>query len=159
MTISTRLDHYLRDHNISYETIHHGHSNNSFGSAYLAQIPLDRLAKAVILKDHEDRKLMALVPANRKINIPTLNDALYASFQLVKEREVYRMFNDCEHGAVPPIGQAYNIRTVCDKRLDALDSVYIEAGDHENLLRLSHDDFELLFKRCHHLNFSREVFH
>lgn len=159
MTISTRLYQYLNKHNITYETIHHLHSNNSVSSSIAAQVPLNRVAKAVILQDHEDRKLMALVPANRKINIPRLNDALSGSFQLVKEREVYQIFNDCEHGAVPPVGEAYNIRTVCDERLDQLSTVFIEAGDHENLLRLDQNDFELLVKGCLHVNISQEVFH
>jgi Ala-tRNA(Pro) deacylase len=159
MAISPKLDSYLTEHNISYQMIEHHHSTSSIGSAIMAKVPFNQIAKAVILKDHEDRKLMAILPAKNKISLSALNDELFASYHLLKEKEVYRMFSDCEHGAIPPVGEAYNINTVCDEMLDSLDVVYIEAGDHQNLLGISHDDFQTMVADCKHLRFSREVFH
>lgn len=159
MAISTKLNSYLTAHNIPYQMIEHHHSTSSIGSAIMAKIPLNQIAKAVILKDHEDRKLMAVLPAKNKISLSALNDELFASYHLLKEKEVYRMFSDCEHGAIPPVGEAYNINAVCDKMLDNLEAVYIEAGDHQRLLRISHDDFQTMVAESKHLRFSREVFH
>jgi len=159
MTISTRLDYYLTSHAIPYQMIEHHHSNSSIGSAISAHIPLSHIAKAVILKDHEDKKIMAVLPANNKISLSALNEELRASLHLIKEKEVYSLFNDCEHGAIPPVGGLYNMRVVCDLMLSDLEWVYIEAGDHQNLLRLTIADFESLIGRSKHLRFSREVFH
>jgi len=159
MSISNRLSQYLSEKNIPFQTISHLHSNSSISSAISAKVPLNHVAKAVILKDHEDRKLMAILPANNKLSLSILNEELKGSYQLIKEREVYQMFADCEHGAIPPIGEVYNIPTVCDSLLDDLETVYIEAGDHRKLLQLSHDNFESLVANSKHLRFSREVFH
>lgn len=159
MTISTRLDTYLTDNAIPYQVVNHPHSNSSNGSAINAQIPLNLIAKAVILKDHEDRKVMAVLPAKNKISLSALNDELLGSYHLLKEREIYDMFSDCEHGAIPPVAEAYNMPMICDTLLDNLEYVYIEAGDHNNLLRIAHDDFETMVANGKHIRFSREVFH
>ncbi|REL27318.1 hypothetical protein DXX93_12585 [Thalassotalea euphylliae] len=159
MTISTKLMNYLEDQQINFQTIKHAHSNSSIGSAISAQIPLQHLAKAVLLQNHEDRIVMAVLPANRKISISAINEQLMGSYRLLKEREVYQLFDDCERGAIPPVAEAFNMTSVCDNELDLLDFVYLEAGDHEHLLKLSHDDFEKLVSRCMHLTFSHEVFH
>ncbi|NMP32702.1 YbaK/EbsC family protein [Thalassotalea sp. M1531] len=159
MSISTRLLSYLDNRKIQYQTIKHHHSNSSIGSAINANIPLHQLAKAVILQNHEDRKVMAILPASRKVSISTLNEQLMGSYRLLKEHEVYQLFEDCEHGAIPAIAEAFNMTSVCDEKLDLLDYVYIEAGDHEHLLKIPHKHFAKLVDRCMHLTFSHEVFH
>lgn len=159
MSISTRLDSYLTTNNIQYTVVHHSHSNNSIGSAITASIPLNQIAKAVILQDHEDRKMMAILPANNKISFSALNYELQGSYHLITENEVYEMFTDCEQGAIPPIAAAYNLSAVCDELLDNLEMVYIEAGDHENLLRIKGEDFQTMLANSKHIRFSREVFH
>ena len=159
MTISTRLDCYLTEHNIPYQVIEHDHSASSVGSAIMAKIPLNQIAKAVILKDHEDRKLMAVLPAKNKVSLSAINDHLMGSYKLLKEQEIYQMFSDCEHGAIPPVGDAFNMHMICDEMLDTLDYVYIEAGDHRKLLRISHKDYETMAAKSKHLRFSTEVIH
>ena len=84
---------------------------------------------------------------------------MMASYQLVKEKYIANMFNDCDFGAIPPIGQVYNMSVVYDDKLEELDHVYIEAGDHESLIRLSKTDFIQLMKFARHTRFSREVYH
>ncbi len=159
MTISVRLDNYLHQQNIPFNVLPHRHSNSSIGSAISAQIPLNQIAKAVILLDHEGRKLMAVLPASNKKSLTKLNEELMASYQLLKEDHIANMFNDCEFGAIPPVGQAYNMSVVFDDKLKELDYVYIEAGDHESLIRLSTADFIKMMVQARHTRFSREVYH
>ena len=159
MTISTRLDNYLHKQNIPFNVIPHRHSNSSVGTAISAHIPLNQIAKAVILYDHEGRKLMAVLPASNRISLSKLNDELMASYQLVKEEQIASLFNDCDFGAIPPVGQAYNMSVVFDDKLKELDHVYIEAGDHESLIKLSIEDFMQMMKLARHTRFSREVYH
>lgn len=159
MTISTRLDSYLSQHNVTYQAVSHVHSNSSIGSGISANIPLNHIAKAVLLENHEGRKIMAVLPANNKISMSVLNEELRGSYQLIKEHAVYQLFNDCENGAIPPVGDAYNMPVVCDQLLDSLDNVYMEAGDHQTLLRMDRQNYEDLMANGKHIRFSREVFH
>jgi Ala-tRNA(Pro) deacylase len=159
MAISTRMHDYLDACHVNYDTIAHQPTYNSAGTAIAAAIPMKQVAKAVILEDHEGRFLMALLPASHKVNMGKLNDDLSRSFHLAKEQQVYNMFNDCEHGAVPPLGQSYNIDIVYDDLLDIQGDVYLEGGDHTTLIHLKHDDFSRLMKDNKHSRFSAEVFH
>lgn len=159
MTIATRLEHYLVDHNIHFQTVPHHHSSSSLQSGVAAGIPLSHLAKGVILEDHEGRHMMAVLPANNKISLSRLNDAFNASFHLAKEQDVYQIFEDCEHGAVPPVGSPYHMNTVFDDKLSTLDEIYIEAGDHETLVKLDRKAFHALMEHNKHLRFSSEIFH
>lgn len=159
MSISTRLDTYLTTHNIPYQVIEHEHSASSVDSATMAKVPLSQLAKAVMLQDHEGRKLMAVLPAKNKISFSAINDNLMGTYQLLKEQEVYSMFSDCEHGAIPPVGGAFNVHMICDEVLDQLDFIYIEAGDHRKLLRITHDNYKKIAANSKQLRFSSELIH
>ncbi len=159
MNISTKFSRYLSDKNISYQAVEHFHSNSSIGSAVTANISLNQIAKAVLLKDHEDRKLMAILPANNKISLSALNDSLHGEYRLVKEQEVYQMFADCDLGAIPPAAEAYNLTMVCEQELDKLENIYLESGDHETLLRVDRQGFKDMMSSGKHIHFSRQVFH
>lgn len=45
---------------------------------------------------------------------------------------------------------------ICDEMLDKLDYVYIETGDHRQLLRISHEDYKTIVAKSKHLRFSSE---
>ncbi|OLQ94432.1 hypothetical protein BIY21_08935 [Vibrio ponticus] len=159
MTIATRFDRYLKQHNIAFQTIPHEHSRSSLHSGVVAGIPLVNLAKAVVLEDHEGHHVMAVLPSNNKISLSRVNDELNASFHLVKEKQVYELFKDCDSGAVPPIGSPYHMSTLCDETLTNLDAVYLEAGDHETLLKLDREAFNRLMNDSKCFRFSSQVFH
>jgi len=159
MNISTRLTRYLIDKNIPYQEVEHFHSNSSIGTAITSNISLREIAKVVLLKNHEDRKLMAILPADHKISLSALNDSLHGQYRLMKEQDVYQVFSDCNLGAIPPAADAYNMNMVCDEKLDKLLKVYLEAGDHETLLCVTQDGFHTLMNSGKHINFSHQVFH
>lgn len=160
MSISTRVSTYLDAKDIRYETVNHAHSNSSLSTAMAAHVSPEEIAKAVVLEDDEGRRIMAVLPANYKISLPKLRDQLNLSeLHTIDESQVYQMFNDCEPGAVPAIGQAYSLNMVYDDALSLLLDIYLEAGDHETLIHLTHKQFEKLMGTTKHSSFSGEVFH
>jgi len=150
---------YLDDNNIHYNLIPHAHSHSSVGSAISAEIPMHKIAKAVVLEDHEGRNMMAILPADYKVSLGKLSDELNRSFHLAKEAQVYKMFNDCDHGAVPPIPNAYYMNAIYDDELTNTESLYLESGDHETLIKIKSEDFKNLMKSHQHLRFSFQAFH
>jgi len=159
MSISARVVAYLDAQDIKYDTINHTHTSTSVGTAITAHIPPKTIAKAVVLEDHESRHLMAILPANHKVSLHKLNDKLDVELHLVDEEQVYRMFGDGDPGAVPAIGQAYNMNSIYDETLDQLDDVYFEAGDHETLIHLSKAQFGKLMADTKHSRFSSEAYY
>ena len=149
MAISRTLQTYLAHKGIAYDILPHRHTDTSVNSANSAHIPLDRLAKSVILED-EDGYVMAVIPANRHVRIGRLNRVLNRRMGLATEAELSPLFNDCDPGAVPPLGDAYGITTVVDESLDECPDVYLEAGDHEDLIHLKGTAFRRLMRGSQH---------
>lgn len=142
MTIAPKVDQYLDDQNIPYDTVHHAPSHSSVQSAIAAQVPLGHVAKAVVLKDDIDNYLMAVVPASSRVQIKHMREITDSSMKLASEQELQQQFKDCEKGAIPPVGQAYEMDMIWDSKLGEMPDLYLEAGDHETLIHLEQDAFQ-----------------
>lgn len=69
---------------------------------------------------------------------------------LANEAEVSALFSDCDFGAIPPVGDAYGIKTIVDNRLSECTDIYMEAGNHTDVLHLSGDAFQTLTQNMQH---------
>lgn len=54
---------------------------------------------------------------------------------------------------------AWGVETVVDVELESSERVYIEVGDHEQLLRMSHDPFHALMLGARHGQFCAAPVH
>jgi Ala-tRNA(Pro) deacylase len=149
MNIAPTLAKQLVKHRINYDTISHSYSNSSLHAAHSANIPAQKMVKTVILEDDRGY-VMALVPANHYLKINELNMLLNRRMGLATETELAHLFTDCEPGAIPPVGAAYGMTTVVDKNLDDCNDVYIEAGNHTDLLHISASAFRQLVEHSRH---------
>jgi len=156
MTIAKRLEWYLDAAGVEYEVLPHPHSSYSAQTARRTRIPLYCLAKPVLLED-EYGYVMALVPAARRVDIERLGHQLHRKLELATEAEVGDLFDDCEPGAMPAIGNPYLIPTVYDDSLCGLTDVYFEAGDHDDVVHMSGDAFLDLLSGSLHGRFSRPL--
>ena len=159
MNIENRITHYLDSQHIHYQLIPHTHSRSSIGSAISAEVPMHKLAKAVMLEDHDGKHVMAILPANYKLSLGKLNDEFNRNFKLVKEAQVYQMFSDCSSGAVPPLLNAYHMDTIYDEALEDEAEIYFESGDHETLLLIDGKDFKKMMSAYKHARFSHKAIH
>ena len=144
MAIAPTLKNYLDDHEIRYNTLSRRHTSNSMETAATAKVPLSQLAKAVVFRDENRRYLMAVVPSLCRAEVSRLNTLTNHQLSLAGERELGRLFGDCEVGAVPPVGIAYDLPVIWDERLGEMEDLYLEAGDHEHLVHLKHSEFSRL---------------
>ena len=151
MEITTTLARQLRKYSISYDTISHRYSSSSLHSAHSANIPVEKMVKSVVLED-ERGFVMALIPANHYVKIHEVNMLFNRRMGLATEHVLDQLFFDCDHGAIPPIGDAYGMLTVIDDSLDNCDDVYIEAGNHTDLLHISRSEFRKLIEHVRHAN-------
>lgn len=149
MNIAPTLIKQLAKHGIAYDTVSHRYSHSSLHTAHAAHIPAKKLVKPVILED-EQGYIMALVPANQHVKIRELNMCLNRNMGLATEDELKDLFTDCDQGAIPPVGDAYGMETIVDNNFIDCDDVYIEAGNHTDLLHLSGNSFNKLMKNSRH---------
>jgi Ala-tRNA(Pro) deacylase len=159
MSIPARLSSYLDERGVRYEVCPHEHSHSSAETARSAHVASHQLAKSVIL-EHDGGRMMAIVPADRSVMLGELSRLVdRRDLRLADEDAIAEMFSDCDRGAVPSLGMAWGVETIVDDELASGEVVYLEAGDHENLLRLSTDQFRALTQSARHGHFSREPIH
>jgi Ala-tRNA(Pro) deacylase len=143
MTVAASVVRVLADHGAVYDLVPHPKSYSSLQSANAAHVPEDHIAKGVLLKDRNGY-VLAVIPADEWVDLRRLEVELGRNMNLAPETEVDRLFEDCDPGAVPPLGEAYGLQMVLDESLTTLSSIYFEGGDHEHLIRLDGDQFNAL---------------
>ena len=155
MAIAPTFQRYL-DQNVIYNVIAHEPTMTSMRTAQACRIPGDRLAKGVVLRDATGY-MLAVLPATHHIRMRDLHLQFGNDVELAGEAEIDELFQDCVHGAVPPIGECYGLDMIVDDAIDGQGDVYLEAGDHETLVRLSHLQFAKLTADARHGRFSVHV--
>ncbi len=143
----------LQRHGIRYAVVSHPHSETSKSTAESAHIAPGAVAKAVVLADR-DGYVMVVLPADRHVDVAALSRRLHRDLHIAQEARIAPVFKDCALGAIPPVGSAYGMETILDDALVGLPQVYFEAGDHEELIRVSGEDFLRLLGEARHLSFS-----
>ena len=156
MAIAKTLQEYLRKQGISYEVLTHSHTTSSMKTAEAAHIPGGELAKTVVLKDDKGY-LTVVLPSTRQLDVGALNSHLKRRLRLATEQELSALFRDCKLGAVPPVGAAYGIETLLDDSLTEEADIYFEAGDHEEVIHVSRDQFMGLLGYVKHGHFSHHA--
>lgn len=150
MSMPSRLSNYLNRCGTRFEVFSHAHSHSSAETARLAHVRPYQLAKSVILEDHQGC-VMAVVPGDARVDVGSIAHILgRQALHLSDELRVAELFSDCDLGAVPAIGMAWGMETVVDEALDGRAEVYVEAGDHEMLLRIPGDEFRHLMQPARH---------
>jgi len=155
MTIALTLEDYLTDNNVPYDVMSHRYTNNSIDSARAAHIPKNQMAKSVVLKD-DDGYVMAVIPANHHVQLGVLSNSMNRRLGLATEAEVASLFADCDLGAIPPTGEAYNMEVVIDDDLADCRDIYFEGGDHRDIVHMNGEDFQWIMREAQHCHFSQQ---
>jgi Ala-tRNA(Pro) deacylase len=156
MSIAPTLQRYLAANNIQYDVVAHEPTMSSNRTAEACHISGNCLAKAVVLR-RDGGFMLAVLPASHHLHLTDLRDALGENVQMAKEPEIDQLFPDCAHGAIPAVGQCYGLPLLVDDSIEAVPVIYMEAGDHETLIRMSHAQFSDLMAQAPHGRFSAQM--
>ena len=151
MAMALTVQQYLAENDVAYDILPHPHTNSSMNTARSAHISGKNLAKSVILED-DNGYLMAVIPATEHVQFRKVNHALDRHMGMATESELKALFSDCELGAIPALAQAYSIDSIVDDKLADCSDVYIEAGDHEELVHIKGSSFRKLMKDSQYAN-------
>jgi len=155
MAIATTLKAYLDDHHVEYDVVNHIHSETALESAHSAHVPGHQVAKAVVLEDATGY-IVSVLPSTNRLDLEWVNESLGRKLEMAPENELRDLFDDCEFGAVPALSNAYGLDVIWDEQLTTASEIYIEAGDHENLIHMHGDDFFKLMEDVPHSIISAE---
>ena len=156
MAIAKRIAKYLIEQDADFDMLNHPHSATSMETAERSHISGNCIAKSVLLED-ENGYLLAVVPASCRVDLGELHRQTSRNLGLATEYQLGALFEDCEPGAVPPFGAVYGMDSIVEDSLAEQPDIYFEAGDHEQLIRVSSETFASLVGEAQHLHFSKHI--
>ncbi len=147
MSISPAVTNYLSQKNVNYEVLEHASTSSSLATAREAHVPAEKLAKAVVVKRGGDYA-MCVIPASNQLVLEWLKYGRQHKYEIASEDELSGLFTGCQDGAIPGLGEAFEMDVIIDNELLDMKDVYIEGGDHSHLLHISHRDFSRLMENA-----------
>ena len=139
-----RVIEFLDKSEVKYELTEHKPAFTAQSMAAVEHEPGKYVAKPVIVKA-DGKYIMCVLSACYKIDLDALKSQLGAkSVQLADEKDIGKLFGDCELGAPPPFGNLYDLPTIIDRALEASEHIMFQAGTHEKAIRMSIADYQKL---------------
>jgi Ala-tRNA(Pro) deacylase len=152
MSLAPTLQKHL-DQNVMYDVITHDPTMSSTRTAQACHVSGNCLAKAIVLR-RDGGYMLAVLPASHHIYLPQLKLQVGDDVDLADEQEIRGLFPDCAPGAVPAIGECYDLDVIVDETIEQPSDVYLEGGDHTTLVHLNQAQFTRLMAEARHGRFS-----
>jgi Ala-tRNA(Pro) deacylase len=145
MGVPARLIDFLNQSKVRYEVLHHPEAFTAQELAAVEHVKGRSYAKVVMVKTGAEL-LMAVLPADHRIDLEKLGEVTGRPMALASEGEFKELFPDCAVGTMPPFGQLYGVGTYLDKSLADADRIVFEAGTHSDAVKMRYADYERLAK-------------
>ena len=125
---------------IAYELIDHARTTTAAAEARVLGVAQHEVAKTVVLRTPEGF-VRAVLPASDRLDLGKLRGILGTKdVELATEAVLAGAYPEFELGAVPPLTGGDGDRVLVDRRLNENEWVVLEAGTHEQSLRLRMSD-------------------
>lgn len=135
---------FLDQNNIKYVSIKHSKAYTAQEIAATAHIDGKKIAKTVVIKV-DGHLAFAVLPATYKVDFDLIKEAIGSKdIRLATEQEFKDKCPGCEVGAMPPMGNLFNIDTYVAASLVEDEEIAFNAGNHTELIRMNYTDFERL---------------
>ena len=137
-----RIKALLDQEKIPYRLVPHPEAYSALRLAESIHVPGREVAKVVIVRAKEEYG-MAVLPAHRDLDLARLANVIGAkSVSLVEERDLEKIFPDCEVGAMPPFGNLYELPVYVDQSLAEEPVIFFPAGSHHEVIEMRYEDFD-----------------
>ena len=127
---------------VSYELLAHAHTESALAEAEALGVSPDDVAKTLVVKT-VDGYVRAVLPASARLDLRKLREIQGGgrhTVHLATEEDLKRDYPEFELGVVPPVGGSRRDPVFVDLKLANRESVVIEAGSHDESLRLAPTD-------------------
>lgn len=131
----------LDEANVEYELLPHAHTETALAEAEALGVGTDDVAKTLVVKVPEGY-VRVVVPASARVDlrkVRELHGGGKHKVHLASEEDLRRDYPEFELGAVPPVGGRKD-PVIVDPKVAERESVVIEAGTHDESLRLAAAD-------------------
>jgi Ala-tRNA(Pro) deacylase len=131
----------LDQRGVAYERIPHERTLNAAAEARVVGVAPENVGKTIVIHTKSGYVRVALAACDR-LDMHKLRDALPEEHdvRLASEDELESDYPMFELGAVPPWGGPAGDRVLVDSRLARRESIVLEAGAHDESLRMQTND-------------------
>ena len=144
MELLKRLRLFLDENRAEYTHTVHPLAYTAREVASAEHLPSREVAKTVVVFGDEGYH-MIVVPASRFVDFQEVRLTLGLTHaRLATEQEIGQLFPDCELGAMPPMGNLYNMPVYLDSSLAAEETIAFNGGTHFDVIHMRTDDFRNL---------------
>ena len=126
---------------VEYEVLLHAHTESAVAEAEALGVSPDDVAKTLVIKLPEGY-LRVVLPASARLDMRKVRDVHGGGrhkVHLASEEDLRRDYPEFDLGAVPPIGGRSD-PVLIDPKVAERESIVIEAGSHDESLRLAGAD-------------------
>jgi Ala-tRNA(Pro) deacylase len=123
-----------------YRTFHHEPVRTSEEAARVRGTPLERGAKALLLKT-DGAFVLAVLCASDKVRSSALRRHVGCKKMSFASAEDVAAVTGCEPGGVPPFGNLFGLRVVMDERLVGQEWIDFNAGERTRSIEMRSADF------------------
>jgi Ala-tRNA(Pro) deacylase len=137
ITAAQQLTRLLEREDVPYELLRHRHTETAGAEATALGIDPHEVAKTVVLTTKHGL-VRAVIPASDRLDVHKVRELLdlHELPQLITEAGLAAAYPTFELGAVPPIGGHVGDRVAVDRRLAERETIVVEAGTHDESVRL-----------------------
>ena len=145
MEIPKLLTDCLEEKGVFYEIVRHPEAVTAQRAAEVEHVKARYHAKVVMVRSN-GRHLMAVVPADHRVDLQKIEKLTGQPATLESEQDFKGLFPDCAVGAMPPFGNLFGLETYVDESLAQQDYIVFEAGTHTDAIKLNYRDYERIVR-------------
>jgi Ala-tRNA(Pro) deacylase len=142
--IPQKLEQCLQKAHVWYETRHHPKTITAEELAQRENIDGHEVAKVVVMRE-KGKYYMLVLPASYFVDLKQVRQMTgHPNLHFATEEELKEAFPDCDLGAMPPLGNLYNMPVYVEQDLTVDEEIEFNAGSHEDAIRMKYRDYENL---------------
>jgi Ala-tRNA(Pro) deacylase len=137
-TMAGELTTVLDKAGVSYELLPHAHTERAADEAEALGVAPAEVGKTLVLTTPAGY-VRAVLPASERLDFHKVGELLGVGkkrIHLSPEDDLARDYPEFDLGAVPPLGGGSGDRVLIDTRLAKRESIVVEAGSHDESVRL-----------------------
>jgi len=139
-SVFDRLHDWLNQSGVPFTVLRHEPVFTSEQAAAVRGTSLGSGAKALILKAG-DRFVMAVLPADRKLDSRKTRDGLGVKSMRFAGKEEVEELTGLQPGSIPPFGSLFNLPTYSDPALADNAAINFNAGDHAISVQMPYAEY------------------
>lgn len=141
MDCRDRLENHFRENGVVFEVQEHPTAFTAQRIAASEHLPGRMFAKVVMASADGDL-VMLVLPAPSVVDLAKVSEVLGGrQVRMAREAEFASAFPDCEAGAMPPLGNLYDMPVYVDRQLGQNERIVFQAGTHTVTMSVSYADF------------------